>query len=138
MVNVFPMDLIGPKGVRHFPLVLHCTSAAVPLMERWRRIVLSNVPLDQASVAFGLVRNHKTPCIDVDQLPFATARFTAFGSPVRPSSQGDAHRNRSLPGEVISYSWRLLGTTNGKPTGCVAFCVRILSSLEEPNARMIP
>jgi len=37
MVNVFPMDLIGPKGVRHFPLVLHCTSAAVPLMERWRQ-----------------------------------------------------------------------------------------------------
>jgi flavin reductase (DIM6/NTAB) family NADH-FMN oxidoreductase RutF len=80
--NVFPMDLIGPIGARHFSLALHCTSAGVPSMERSRRIALSSVPFDQTSVAYELGKNHKRPCVDVEQLPFATAPSAAFGLPV--------------------------------------------------------
>ncbi len=80
--NIFPMDLIGPVGARHFSLALHSTSAAVPLIESSRRIALSSVPVEQTSVAYQLGKNHKEACVDRDHLPFATMTSPAFGLPV--------------------------------------------------------
>lgn len=82
LTNIFPMDLIGPIGTRHFSLALHRTSTAVPLMERSRRIALSSVPLEQASVAYELGKNHKETSVDLAQVPFATTPSPAFGLPV--------------------------------------------------------
>jgi len=82
LANIFPMDLLGPIGPRHFSLALHSTSAAVPLMERSRRIALSSVPVEQVSVAYELGQNHKQPCVDWARVPFLTAPSAAFGLPV--------------------------------------------------------
>jgi hypothetical protein len=76
------MDLIGLVSPRYFSLALHGTSTAAPLFENSRRIALSSVPPEQASVAYRLGKNHKVPCADVDQLPFATTSTAAFGLPV--------------------------------------------------------
>jgi flavin reductase (DIM6/NTAB) family NADH-FMN oxidoreductase RutF len=82
LTNIFPMDLIGPVGTRHFSLALHSTSTAVPLLERSRRIALSSVPLEQTSVAYQLGRNHNKASIEADEIPFATTKSAAFGLPV--------------------------------------------------------
>jgi len=82
LTNIFPMDLIGPIGLRYFSLALHSTSTAVPLMERSRRIALSSVPVEQTSVAYQLGKNHNKPCVDSHDLPFATMASPAFGLPV--------------------------------------------------------
>lgn len=82
LANIFPMDLIGPIGTRHFSLALHATSTAVPLMERSRRIALSSVPVEQTSVAYELGENHKKRCVDWAHLSFATTPSATFGLPV--------------------------------------------------------
>ena len=82
LTNMFPMDLIGPVGTRHFSLALHSTSTAVPLMERSRRIALSSVPIEQTSVAYQLGRNHNKLSVEADDIPFATTKSAAFGLPV--------------------------------------------------------
>jgi len=82
LVNLFPMDLIGPVGTQHFSLALHSTSAAVPLVERSRRIALSSVPVEQSSVAIELGQNHKKSGIDRARLPFATTATPVLGLPV--------------------------------------------------------
>jgi flavin reductase (DIM6/NTAB) family NADH-FMN oxidoreductase RutF len=80
--NIFPMDLIGNIGARHFSLALHNGSAGVPLIERSRRIALGSIPVEQLPVAYTLGQNHKKPGINLDQLPFTTAPSPAFGIPV--------------------------------------------------------
>jgi flavin reductase (DIM6/NTAB) family NADH-FMN oxidoreductase RutF len=82
LANIFPMDLIGPIGPQHFSFALHTTSTGVPLMERSRRIALSSVPVEQTSVAYALGQNHKTPCADLDHLPFPTTFSPTFGLPI--------------------------------------------------------
>jgi len=82
LINIVPMDLIGPVSARCFSLALHSTSTATPLIERSRRIALSSVPSGQAALAYQLGRNHKAPCADMDHLPFATTSTAAFGLPV--------------------------------------------------------
>jgi flavin reductase (DIM6/NTAB) family NADH-FMN oxidoreductase RutF len=82
LTNIFPMDLIGPVGTRHFSLALHSTSTAVPLLERSRRIALSSVPIEQTSVAYQLGRNHNKASVEADEIPFATTKSAAFGLPV--------------------------------------------------------
>jgi flavin reductase (DIM6/NTAB) family NADH-FMN oxidoreductase RutF len=82
LVNIVPMDLIGPVSLRCFSLALHSTSTAAPLIEGSRRIAISSVPSEQAAVAYRLGNNHKSPCADVERLPFATTRTAAFGLPV--------------------------------------------------------
>jgi flavin reductase (DIM6/NTAB) family NADH-FMN oxidoreductase RutF len=80
--NIFPMDLIGPIGPRHFSLALHSTSTAVPLMERSRRIALSSVPMEQKPLTYAMGKNHKQPNLDCTRLPFPTTPSAAFGLPV--------------------------------------------------------
>jgi hypothetical protein len=80
--NMFPMDLIGPVGTRHYALGLHNGSAPLRLMEQSRRIALSTVPLDRSSLALELGKNHNAAAVDFGSLPFATIASTAFGLPV--------------------------------------------------------
>jgi hypothetical protein len=82
LANIFPMDLIGPIGARHFSLALRSTSTAVPLIEGSRRIALSSVPVEQTPVAYQLGKNHKEACVDRDDLPFGTTTSPRFGLPV--------------------------------------------------------
>jgi flavin reductase (DIM6/NTAB) family NADH-FMN oxidoreductase RutF len=82
LVNIIPMDLIGPVSPRCFSLALHSTSTAAPLFESSRRIALSSVPSEQAAVAYRLGKNHKAPCADVNHLPFVAISSAAFGLPV--------------------------------------------------------
>jgi len=82
LVNIVPMDLIGPITTRCFSLALHSTSTAAPLMVGSRRVALSDVPSERAAVAYQLGRNHKVPCADVDHLPFATTSSARFRLPV--------------------------------------------------------
>jgi flavin reductase (DIM6/NTAB) family NADH-FMN oxidoreductase RutF len=80
--NIFPMDLIGPIGTRHFSLALHSTSTAVPLMERSRCVALSSVPVEQTAVAYELGKNHNKPCVDWAHVPFVTTLSATFRLPV--------------------------------------------------------
>jgi len=80
--NVFPMNLMGPIGNGYFAFALNSTKAVAPLVERTGRVALSSVPVEQASLAYQLGGNHKKPCIDWKQFPFATAISSAFGVPV--------------------------------------------------------
>jgi flavin reductase (DIM6/NTAB) family NADH-FMN oxidoreductase RutF len=102
LVNIFPMDLIGSIAPGYFSLALHSTSAAAPLMERSRRIALGSVPVEQASIAYELGKNHKRTCIDWNQIPFTTNRSPLFGIPVPSFSL----RVRELQIEAV----RTLGT----------------------------
>jgi flavin reductase (DIM6/NTAB) family NADH-FMN oxidoreductase RutF len=95
--NIFPMDLIGPLGTRHFALALHNTSAPLRLMAQSRRIALSSVPIEQSSRAFELGRNHKQSAVDFGDLPFPTMLSEAFGLPVPRFSL----RTRELQIETI-------------------------------------
>jgi hypothetical protein len=80
--NIFPMDLIGPVGTRHFALSLHNTSLPLQLVEQSGRIALSSIPIEYSSVAFELGKNHKTSAVDFRRLTFPTTTSTAFGLPV--------------------------------------------------------
>jgi flavin reductase (DIM6/NTAB) family NADH-FMN oxidoreductase RutF len=82
MRNIVPMDLIGPVGGQHFTLALHCTSTAVGLMERSRRVVLSGVPVEQISIAYGLGKNHKKVDFRWNQVSFDLIASPVFGLPV--------------------------------------------------------
>jgi flavin reductase (DIM6/NTAB) family NADH-FMN oxidoreductase RutF len=80
--NIFPMDLIGPIGTRHFSLALHSTSTAVPLIERSRCVALSSVPVEQTALAYELGKNHKRSCVDWTHAPFVTTLSATFRLPV--------------------------------------------------------
>lgn len=78
--NIFPMDLIGQIGERHFSLALH--TKAVPFIERSRRVALSSVPLEAMPLAYQLGRNHRKASVEWASLPFPLTQSTAFGLPV--------------------------------------------------------
>lgn len=82
LVNIFPMNLIGPIGNQHFSLALHDTSTAIPLLEEARRIALSSMPANQISLAYELGQNHRKPCVGLDRIPFAASPSTESGLPV--------------------------------------------------------
>lgn len=80
--NMFPMDLIGQIGPRHFSLALHTTAKSVPLIERTRRVALSSVPVEAMRWAFQLGKNHHKASVDWASLPFSLTTSPAFGLPV--------------------------------------------------------
>lgn len=86
--NIFPMNLMGPVGKDHFAFALNTARAATSLVERVGRIALSNVPLEQSSLAFGLAKNHRKDCVEWSEFPFATKRSSALGFPVPGFSLG--------------------------------------------------
>jgi len=73
--NMFPMNLMGPVGSGYFAFALNSNRAAAPLVERARRIVLSNIPLEHAALVFRLGANHRRTSIDLGELPFPTVRL---------------------------------------------------------------
>lgn len=81
-VNIFPMDLIGPIGIRRFSLALHATSTAIPLIEHSRKVAISSLPVEQIRIAFELGKNHRKASVNPDQLPFVTVPSPKFGLPV--------------------------------------------------------
>jgi flavin reductase (DIM6/NTAB) family NADH-FMN oxidoreductase RutF len=95
--SIFPMDLIGPVGTRHFAVALHNTSAPLRLMAQSQRIALSSVPIEQSSRAFELGKNHKQPAVDFGSLPFPIMSSEALGLPVPRFSL----RTRELRIEMI-------------------------------------
>jgi flavin reductase (DIM6/NTAB) family NADH-FMN oxidoreductase RutF len=80
--NIFPMDLVGPVGGRHFSLTLHNSSTALPLIQDSRRVALSGVPIEQMPLAYKLGANHKRPSVDWASMPFALTTSPAFALPV--------------------------------------------------------
>ena len=80
--SIFPMDLIGPIGGQHFSMALHSTSAAIPLIERSRRVALSSVPAQQISIAYALGKNHKKADFQWNEVPFDLTTSPAFGLPI--------------------------------------------------------
>jgi len=77
--NIFPVNLMSPIGNGYFAFALNSTKAVAPLVERAGRLALSNVPIEQAPLVCQLGGNHKRPCIDWNQLPFATIMPTTIG-----------------------------------------------------------
>jgi len=80
--NIFPMNLMGPRGNEYFSFALNSATPATALVERAGRIALSSVPVEQTSVAFELGKNHKKECVDWNQLPFPMTVSSTIGLPV--------------------------------------------------------
>jgi flavin reductase (DIM6/NTAB) family NADH-FMN oxidoreductase RutF len=80
--NVFPMNLMGSIGNGCFAFALNSSRPASSLVERSGRVALSSIPLEQASVARQLGRNHRQESVDWNQLPFPVKMSTALGIPV--------------------------------------------------------
>jgi flavin reductase (DIM6/NTAB) family NADH-FMN oxidoreductase RutF len=80
--SIFPMDLIGPIGCRHFSIALHTSSKALPLIDRSRRIALSSVPVERIPLAYYLGKNHNKASVDWASLPFSITTSSALGLPI--------------------------------------------------------
>jgi len=80
--NMFPMNLMGPVGGGYFAFALNSHRSAAPLVNRARRVVLSSVPLEQATVVSKMGANHRKPSIEWNELPFATITPDTFNAPV--------------------------------------------------------
>lgn len=80
--NIFPMDLVGPIGDKHFSLALHVTSKALPLIERSGRIVLSSVPVEKMPLAYRLGQNHNEASVPWSSVPFSLNFSSAFHIPI--------------------------------------------------------
>jgi flavin reductase (DIM6/NTAB) family NADH-FMN oxidoreductase RutF len=80
--NIFPMNLMSDLDNGYFVFALKDSRRAAHLVERTRRIALSNVPLSQAPLAYQLAINHAKEHIEWAQLPFATKVSSTFNIPV--------------------------------------------------------
>jgi flavin reductase (DIM6/NTAB) family NADH-FMN oxidoreductase RutF len=80
--NIFPMDLIGQIGRHKYSIALHTTSRVLPLIERSRRLALSNVPVEKIALAYRLGKNHHATSIEWASLPFSLTTSSAFILPV--------------------------------------------------------
>jgi hypothetical protein len=80
--NIFPMDLIGSFADGHFSLALRASSAPASLMESSRRIALSDIPIEQISLAYELGKNHHKTGVDWSDIAFAMTTSPAFQLPV--------------------------------------------------------
>jgi flavin reductase (DIM6/NTAB) family NADH-FMN oxidoreductase RutF len=80
--NLFPMNLMGPVGEGYFSFALNSKRPVTSAVERAGRIALSSVPLEHASLAMELGKNHRKEYIDWNELPFATRSSATLGVPV--------------------------------------------------------
>jgi flavin reductase (DIM6/NTAB) family NADH-FMN oxidoreductase RutF len=95
--NIFPMNIMGNLHRDYLAFALKNSRIAARLVERARRVVLSDVPLSQTPVAYRLGVNHGKSSIDWEQLPFATKLSPRFKFRV-PSF---THRVREIEVETI-------------------------------------
>ena len=79
--NIFPMNLMGDLGHGYFGFGLTVKRLAGKLVERYRRIALSNVPISLCGVAYGLTPNHRKETADWDRLPFDRKTSPEFNIP---------------------------------------------------------
>jgi flavin reductase (DIM6/NTAB) family NADH-FMN oxidoreductase RutF len=79
--NVFPMNLMGPIDEDYFAFALNATRPATALVERAGRLALSSVPLERASMAMALGKNHRTAHSPWNELPFLMKKSTLLGVP---------------------------------------------------------
>jgi flavin reductase (DIM6/NTAB) family NADH-FMN oxidoreductase RutF len=79
--NIFPMNLMGPIGNSYFCFALNSATPVANLVERAGEIALSNIPLEQSSLAFQFGKHHRREGIDLSRLPFATRTSAALGLP---------------------------------------------------------
>jgi flavin reductase (DIM6/NTAB) family NADH-FMN oxidoreductase RutF len=79
--NIFPMNLMGPIGNRHFCFALNSSTPVAKLVERAGEIALSSIPLEHSPLAFQFGKHHRREGIDLSRLPFATRKSTALGIP---------------------------------------------------------
>jgi flavin reductase (DIM6/NTAB) family NADH-FMN oxidoreductase RutF len=80
--NLFPMNLMGPAGEGYFAFSLNSTRQASPLVQRARRVALSDLPFELSDRARELRGNHKRESIQWSEVPFPTRNSDAFGIPV--------------------------------------------------------
>jgi flavin reductase (DIM6/NTAB) family NADH-FMN oxidoreductase RutF len=76
--NIFPMNIMGELDRGYFSFALKNSRLAARLVERSSRVVLSDVPLSQTSLAYRLGVNHGKQSINWNELPFETKFSTQF------------------------------------------------------------
>jgi hypothetical protein len=81
-INIFPMNIMGALGSGRFGFALRNDRLAGQLVERSGRLVLTNVPVRYASLAYGLAPNHTRAFIPQDELPFSTKLSPMFQIPI--------------------------------------------------------
>ena len=95
--NIFPMNIMGSLNRDYLAFALKNSRIAARLVERARRVVLSDVPLSQTSLAYRLGVNHGKSSVDWDRLPFATKLSPQFKFRVPTFT----HRVREIEVETI-------------------------------------
>jgi flavin reductase (DIM6/NTAB) family NADH-FMN oxidoreductase RutF len=80
--NVFPMNLMGAIDEDYFSFALNATRPVTSVVESIGRIVLSSIPLEQASLTMALGKNHRAGYVPWGDLRFETKKSTLFGAPV--------------------------------------------------------
>jgi flavin reductase (DIM6/NTAB) family NADH-FMN oxidoreductase RutF len=86
--NVFPMNLMGRAGANSFCFALKTVTPVVSLVQRASRLALCTIPIEKASVAYGLGKNHNRDSIDVGELPFRTPLSPKLQLPLPEFSLG--------------------------------------------------
>ncbi|AXC13287.1 hypothetical protein ACPOL_4008 [Acidisarcina polymorpha] len=80
--NIFPMNIMGALGPGRFGFALRTDRLAGESVERVGRLVISNVPVRCAPLAYGLARNHTKESVRLEGLPFAIRPSPVFGFPI--------------------------------------------------------
>jgi hypothetical protein len=77
--NIFILNLMGELGEGRFGFGLKDSRWPAHLVERTKRMALSNVPAQEGKAAFALTATHMVEKVDWEKLPFALRRSTQFG-----------------------------------------------------------
>jgi flavin reductase (DIM6/NTAB) family NADH-FMN oxidoreductase RutF len=80
--NIFPMNLMGSFGNGNFGFGLNSRRLASSLVERAGRVAISGIPVEEATVARQLGKNHRREAVDWSELPFRVTPSPALGIPV--------------------------------------------------------
>jgi flavin reductase (DIM6/NTAB) family NADH-FMN oxidoreductase RutF len=80
--NMFPMNLMANAPDGHFVFALNSHRKACPLILDAGRLTICSVPVDKASDARALARNHRAETIDEKSLTFGLRRSPNLGLPV--------------------------------------------------------
>lgn len=85
--NIFPMNIMGALGTGRFGFALRNDRLAGQLVERAGRLVMSNIPVRYASLAYGLASNHTKAFVQWDELPFPMKLSPIFQFPIPEFAQ---------------------------------------------------
>jgi len=80
--NLFPMNIMGSIGDGYFAFGLNSSRSVAPLVERVKKVVISNIPIELADTAFKVRGNHRKLSINWSELPFATTTPPSVGVPI--------------------------------------------------------